>query len=147
MIPTTFDLQNRFQSDVQIKVEGGQKTDPSGSSEISDEAFQQALTEAINKSGIFSKVVASNGDYDLNITIIAVVKPDFAFNMNVSMAANWKIIRANDNEVLFNEIISKPYTANFNSAFTGIARLRIAVEGAGQENIKEGIARLSRLKL
>jgi hypothetical protein len=147
MVPTTFDVQNRHNSALQLMVEGGQETSSMGKSKISDAAFLQALTDAIQLSGVFSTIASSGGDYKLSVVILSVDQPDIGFSFTVKIATNWKLTRLSTQEVVWQDAIANTYKATMGRAFNGGTRLRIATEGAAQENIKEGIARLSRVKL
>jgi hypothetical protein len=141
MVPATFDVQNRHNSAVQLMVEGGQED------KIPDAAFLQALTDAIQRSGVFSAVVPSGGDYKLVVVILALEGPQAGFSFTVKLATNWKLTRLATQEVVWQDAIAKTYNATMGRALFGATRARIATEGAAQENIKEGIDRLSRVKL
>lgn len=55
--------------------------------------------------------------------------------------------KRDSNEVIFQGNVSTTHTATMGEAFAGAKRLRLANEGAARANIKEGLRRLSQLKL
>ena len=56
MTPTAIQTAARHDKTVSLKVSGGQETEAIGKSQISNAAYAQALTDAINNSKIFSSV-------------------------------------------------------------------------------------------
>jgi len=146
MTPASFEIQNKHDASVQLKVEGGQETNPVGFEQISGTNFQQAIADAIRNSGVFSHFKESGADYKLSVGIISVNQPAFGLNVFVSMAAQWKLTRIATGEVVLQEVIIKSSTAGMDKGILGTTRCRKATQGAAQENIKEGIFRLSQLK-
>jgi len=147
MIPVSFVVQNKHDTSVQLRVEGGQDTDPMGTYQISGPNFQQAVADAIRTSGVFSHLKESGADYNLTISIISVNQPAFGMNAIVNMATQWKLTRIATSEIVSQELIIRSSVAGMGKAIIGSTRCRIATQGAAQENIKEGILRLSQLKL
>jgi hypothetical protein len=141
-------LQNKHPFSVSVQAAGGEETNPLWTSEISNEAFAQAIREGIAESGLFRSVItAGDGDYLLEVSIVNVDKPVAGFDMTVNMAASWKLTHVATRKIVFQDVIYKSYTATVGNAFAGIKRLRLAQEGAARENIQEGLNRISRLKL
>ena len=131
-----------------LKVTGGKKTNPMWKSDISSEAFAQAVAESIKQSGVFSAVINQGGsDYRLDITLVKVMSPNFGFNMTTTVVTQWLLTQNASGKVVSEEYISTPFTATVGDAFAGVARVRLANEGAARENIKEGIRRISELQL
>jgi len=147
MIPGEYQVTHRHAHTTSVEVAGGQKTNPAWASQISNPAFEEALTSAIQQSGVFSAVVNAGGaDYQLKVTLVNLDQPMIGFNMTVNAVADWKLISAADKKPVFDEYIATPYTAKVSDAFVGVTRLRLANEGAARANIKEGIRRLSELE-
>jgi hypothetical protein len=67
--------------------------------------------------------------------------------MTVNLTANWKLTHIATRKIVYQDDISKSYTATVGDAFVAIKRLRLAEEGAARENITEGLNRISRLNL
>ena len=148
MIPANYQLTHRHPYSTSVEVTGGQATNPAWTSEISNDAFATAITEAIAQSGVFSTVLNQGGsDYRLKVTLINLDQPMMGFNMTVNAVVGWSLIDVASGQPVFDEFIATPYKATVGDAFAGVKRLRLANEGAARENIKEGIRRLSELDL
>jgi hypothetical protein len=144
----TLALQNRHPFSVNVQVTGGRNTNPLWTSEISDDAFIQAIRESISESGSFRSVVTTgSGDYLLEVIIVNVDKPLIGLDMTVNMTANWKLTHVPSNKIVYQQLIPQRYTATFGDSIVGIKRLRLAEEGAARGNIVEGLTQLSRLNL
>lgn len=147
MVPATFALQHKHPASITVAAEGGHKTNPMEKSQISTEAFVDAVTGAIQKSGVFNSVLqGANANYQLTVLIVSVDQPLFGFDMTVNMSTHWKLTNGK-NEPVFEDFIRSSFKATVGDAFAAITRLRLATEGAARENIKQGIERLSALKL
>ena len=148
MVPSSVDTARRHAQSVGISVTGGQETDAAGKPQISDDAFRQALTEAINRSRTFSRVVqGSGGDYVLTVALFGLDQPSFGFAFTVKMEAGWTLRRASGGAPVWQESIRSEFTATTSDAFAAVTRLRMATEGAARVNIAQGLAKISRLNL
>jgi hypothetical protein len=148
MVVSTFSIQKVFPYSVLVNVLGGKETGAMDKSQISNKAFMQAITESLYKSGLFSEIIhGKNADYLLNVMIFDLAQPNFGFSFTVKMEAVWSLAHADSKKILMRESIRSSYTATAGEAFVGATRLRIATEGAAQENIRLGIKKLSQLNL
>jgi len=148
MIPADYDTPTQHAQTVTVKVGGGQETSAVGKSQISDDAFHRALVEAIGKSRVFSKVIPDQGgDFELNVGIISMEQPSFGLHFTVKMEAGWTLKNAATGQVVWQKAITSQHTATPGDAFVGTERLRLANEGAARNNIRQGLAEISRLKL
>jgi|TARA_Y100000780_G_scaffold210420_1_gene208700 hypothetical protein len=148
MVVSTFSLQKVFPYSVSVNVLGGKETSAMDKSQISNEAFMQAIADSLYKSGLFSKIIhGKNADYLLNVMIFNLAQPSFGFSFTVKMEAVWSLAHADSKKVLMRESVRSSFTATTGDAFAGVTRLRIATEGAAQENIRLGIKKLSQLNL
>lgn len=147
MVPGDYSTARKHAKTVSVQVGGGQETSSMGKSQISDEAFAKALVEAITKSQTFSQVVqGKGGNYQLLVSIISMEQPTFGIDMTVKMEAGWTLKSA-AGQVVWQEAIKSQHTATAGDAFVGTTRLRLANEGAAKNNIKQGLAKISRLNL
>jgi len=136
------------------------------SSGINPDYFKQAVTDAINDSGIFSSIdnsdaadiiipmigadgiypgneLSDNTPYVLNIRIIKVDAPSFSIRMTGSMNVVWTLYRTADKATLLQEIIPSTYTGRaFEGGIIGANRVRVGTEGAARENIRIGMEML-----
>jgi len=148
MVVSTFSLQKVFPYSVSVNVLGGKETSAMDKSQISNEAFMQAIADSLYKSGLFSKIIhGKNADYLLNVMIFNLAQPSFGFSFTVKMEAVWSLAHADSKKVLMRESIRSSFTATVGDAFAAVTRLRIATEGVAQENIRLGIKKLSQLNL
>ncbi|MBP9804279.1 MAG: hypothetical protein KBE22_05165 [Candidatus Accumulibacter sp.] len=148
MTPTAIQTAARHDKTVSLKVSGGQETEAIGKSQISNAAYAQALTDAINNSKIFSSVIQGNGgDYLLTVTIFNMDQPSFGLTFTVKMEAGWQLKRVSDGSMVWQESIKSENTATTGDAFAAVTRLRLATEGAARKNIEQGLSRISALKL
>ena len=130
-----------------VVVAGGSETSALGKSQISNEAFQQAIVMSIEKNKTFSSVVkGSAGDYQLAVTVISMDQPSFGFSFTVKMEAAWSLKKA-DGTVVMQESIKSEGTAGATEAFAGVERLRLANEYAARANIAAALEKIGKLSL
>jgi len=145
MIPTTIDAGVKHAQTTSVVVAGGSETSALGKSQISNEAFQQAIVASIEKAKTFSSVVkAPGGDYQLAVTVISMDQPSFGFSFTVKMEAAWSLKKA-DGTVVMQETIKSEGTAGATDAFAGAERLRLANEAAARNNISAALAKIGKL--
>ena len=130
-------------SEVSVAVSGGSATSSMGESQISDDAFAQALRDSIEKSGLFTKASASGARYKLTAFIGKVDQPMFGFSMTVKMEVSYTLTDTQSNKTVWSKEIQSEHTAKAGEAFAGATRLRLANEGAARENIQQAIAAMS----
>lgn len=146
MTPTAIQTIHRHTESVTLAVGGGQETSSIGKSQISDTAFAEALSNAIISSKVFSSVIKGNGgDTILTATIFNIDQPSFGFSFTVKMEVGWTLKRANTGAILWQESIRSEHTATTSDALAGVARLRLANEGAAKNNIAEALRKISAL--
>lgn len=130
-----------------VVVAGGSETSALGKSQISNDAFQQAIVASIEKNKTFSSVVkGANGDYRLAVTVVSLDQPSFGFSFTVNMEAAWSLKKA-DGTVVMQESIKSEGKAGATEAFAGVERLRLANEAAARNNIAAGLGKLGALNL
>ena len=148
MVPDSYEIIKKRPDSVSVKVTGGQETSAMWKTQISNDAFAQALVEAIGKSQTFSKVIQGSGaDYLLTVNLFSMEQPTFGGAFTVKMEAGWALKRADSGATVWQEAIRSEYTATMGEAFVGSKRLRLATEGAARKNIAEGLAKISKLNL
>lgn len=146
MTPTEFQVTNKHAQSVALTVDGGKETGALGKSQIPNDAFAQAITDAITNSKTFSSVVkGSGGDMLLTVSIFNIDQPSFGLSFTVKMEAGWTLKRADTGAVIWQESIKSEHTATVSDAFAGITRLRLANEGAAKANIAQGLSKISAL--
>ncbi|MES2535013.1 MAG: hypothetical protein V4632_03985 [Pseudomonadota bacterium] len=148
MTPASIKTTNQHAKSASVAVAGGQETDATGKSKISNVVFTQALTDSIKNSKVFSSIIQGKGaDYLLTVTMFNMDQPSFGASFTVKMEAGWTLQRADTGAVVWQESIKSEHTAMMSDAFVGVERLRLATEGAAKNNISLGLSKISTLKL
>jgi len=133
--------------DVSVAVSGGKETTTMGASQISDDAFAQALRDSIAKSGLFKAVAPSGGRYRLTAFIGKVDQPMMGFSMTVKMEVSYTLLDSQSGKTVWSKNIASEHTAKPSEAFAGVTRLRLANEGAAKANIQQAITEISTIQL
>jgi hypothetical protein len=129
-----------------VVVAGGSDTSSLGKSQISNDAFRQAIAASIEQSKTFSAVVqGKGGDYQLGVTVISMDQPSFGLSFTVKMEAAWSLKKA-DGTPVWQDSIKSEGTATTGDAFAGVERLRIANEKAAQANIAAALGKIGQLQ-
>ena len=126
-----------------FSVDGGEKTNPLWTSEISNEAFKEAVKLSLSNQGLLSE----NGEYQLKVKLLQVDQPLFGLDLEVTTNVNYVLTDTKTNKVVLDEVIVAPYTATMGDAFVAIKRLRLANEGSGRSNIEGFLKKLSALNI
>lgn len=136
MIPDAFTIAAKHPFSVSIKATGIQEQINGGEVNISNESLYHALSESITRSQVFSRVERGKADYVLTVTIMMFdLKPGPPIDFNVNIEAGWKLTRSDTGEVIWQSPVRSSYTAT----------IRKAVEGVMRDNIRVGVANISRL--
>ena len=138
---------------------------------LTTEYFEQAVTDTLVTSGIFSDIDNSrtadvvmpmigvsgtfpgiknnsSAQYLLKIRILKVDTPSFSIRMTVGMKAIWTLYDAAGKTELLHEKINSTYTGGvFEGGVIGANRVRVAMEGAARENIHIGMGMLESMSL
>jgi hypothetical protein len=145
MVPTAAIAGTQHKASTSVVVAGGSETSALGKSQISNEAFQQAIVQSIEKNKTFSTVVkGAGGDYQLTVTVISMDQPSFGLSFTVKMEAAWSLKKA-DGTVVMQETIKSEGTAGAMEAFAGTERLRLANEYAARANIAAALEKVGKL--
>ena len=138
----------KYPYSVSISTSGGGETSATGYTNIPNEDLASAIEESITKSGLFSSVIKGNSaDYKLSVSLVSMSKPMFGFSFKIDMEMAWSLVNARTGDVVMRESIKSSYTATAGEAFAAVTRIRIAVEGATQNNIRQGLQKIAALSL
>jgi hypothetical protein len=108
--------------------------------------FQQALGDALVRSGLFT--IATNGTPDYRLRVEAKASaPAAGFNMTARVGGGWKLQDARTGRVLMDDFLTGSHRATVGDAFVGTTRVRLALEGAARDFIRQGLERLGRVEL
>jgi hypothetical protein len=145
MVPTAAVAGIQHAKTTSVVVAGGSETSALGKSQISNDAFRQAIVQSIEKNKTFSSVVkGTTGDYQLAVTVVNMDQPSFGFSFTVKMEAAWSLKKA-DGTVVMQEVIKSEGTAGATEAFAGTERLRLANEYAARNNIAAALDKIGKL--
>jgi len=139
MVPATFETTTKHPYSVSVVVAGIQEAIGAGELQVSEEALNQALVESVAKSQIFARTAQKNdADYVLTVFIMNIdrkIGPPFDFTVNVE--SGWNLKRADTGMAVWQESVRSSHTAT----------IREALDGAVRNNIKQGLEKISGLKL
>lgn len=149
MVPTSLGPVSKHTQSISLNVTGGSPTSAAGASQISNEDYTTALTQAIEQSGLFAKVIPPGqaGDYHLEISIVRLQQPMMGFSMTATIETNWTLTRISDHSVVWQKAITTSHTTKTSEALAGVKRLRLATEGSARDNIQDAIQQMSALNL
>lgn len=147
MVATPATLVHRNSSSVAVAVTGGKETNPLWTSQISNDAFAQALRDSIQKSGLFGSVTDGGANYKLDAFLGKVDQPMFGLSLTVKMEVSYTLVDTRSGKTVWQKDVASQYTAHPSEAFAAVKRLRLANEGAARANIQEALADMSTLSL
>lgn len=148
MTTTSVASSKKLPFSVSVKTGGGSETNPLWSADISDDDLRAAIEKSITQTALFKEVVkGKTGDYELSVSIVKLSKPTFGAAFTVDMEAGWSLVKLSDNSVAMRRVVKSTYTGGAFDSLVGTTRLRMAVEGAARNNIKQGLEAVSALNL
>jgi hypothetical protein len=131
---------------VTIRTTGGRATNPLHTSQISNEAFEKALTAEILRSGVLRPVYDEVADYHLHVHLVEIAQPFWGWlDMTVTIFADWSLYDVETGRLVWERRVESEYTATGDDSQWGIRRLRLANEGSARHNIVEGVLALARV--
>lgn len=126
-------------------VTGGSETNPLWASKVSSEDLKSALTSSLEAAELLSNKEAPR--YILDAKMLALDQPLLGLDLTVTSKIGYTITDSKSNAVVYDEVITAPYTAEFGDSLVAIRRLRLANEGAIRNNITQLITELRDLKV
>jgi hypothetical protein len=130
---------------VAIKVTGGSDGTAVTASQVTNADFAADLAKSLKHARIFGKVLpggSADAVFQLEVTIAPLEPPAIGESMTATVEANWTLTRVSNGYMLWQKKISASHTTGAKEAFTGIERVQLAIEGAVQANIKDGVSQL-----
>jgi len=148
MVPETVSIEKTHPYSVSVEVTGGRATEPTGTPQIANEAFDEAITESLAKAEAFAKIQDDkSGNYELNVIIFKVQHPSSGTSASVTMETGWTLTNRLTGKIVWQKAIRSTYTASNDSDPSFVGRLKKATEGAAKDNIKQGVTEITRLNL
>jgi len=115
------------------EVIGGKKTNPAWTSEVSNEAFLEALKQSLQ---VHTMLSSGDARLKLNAELLELDQPLFGTSFTVTAVVHYTLTNVSTGEVIFDRNVTTPYTASFGDALYAAKRLRLANEGAIRKNIQ-----------
>jgi hypothetical protein len=138
--PQTAPYPSKLQSAMCVgTVTGGEETNPLWVSKVGNEDFRAALTNSMHEAGLIGAPNACA--YPLDVHLLGLSQPAFAFNMTVESHVNYKVHDKAGTPVLLTTVNAR-FTAPFDDAILGVVRLKHANEGSIRENIRQFLTQL-----
>ncbi len=143
-LPCALSYDRALQHAVDITTtSGGKETNPLLTSEISIEAFSEAVKSSLMNQGLY----AAGGRYQLQIHMNETTLDRVMDIFTVTTHVRYILTDSSTDTVVLDETIAAPNTAMLSDAFYGPKRLRLANEGSGKKNITRLLIKLSELEI
>lgn len=124
------------------RVGGGEAPDPMMVySAVGAKELEGALREALGKFGYLSPD-ANDAPYRLQAFLVDMRRPGVGITMVATSLIRYKLVRARDASVLYDDIVTASARKTGSDAFVGAERHRMAVEGSIRANIAQFLANL-----
>lgn len=117
-------------------VEGGKKTNPLWTSEVSSEDFAEALRQSFSAHAMLA---SDSGTYRLDANLENLKQPAIGIDMKVTATIAYTLTEVATGDIVYEDTIETPYTAQFSDSFVAVKRLQLANEGSIKTNIAEMI--------
>ena len=149
MVSTSMGVMTNHAESLSLNVTGGSETSVEGAPPFSIADFASALGQSIQQCGLFAKIIPAGqaSDYQLEVAIVSLQQPVPGFAMTVGIETNWTLIHLRDHAVIWRQVITTIRTASTGEAYDGATRLRLAMEVAARDNIKDALTQISALTL
>lgn len=148
LVPETYQIKVRHSGAVRIVVDGGREASFMAGPWISNEVFSGALEDAIDKSGLFTRVVkGSDAVFRVEVVLQRLLRPAGGGAMEAQLSALWVLRTVNPERVVWQDLIATTGVTSAFESFSGITRITMAIERAGKKNIQRGVQEMSLLEL
>ena len=143
------DVANKYNPfSLHVQARGGTETGALDSSNISDADLKAAIENAVIQSKVFKSIVqGADGDYELSVSVVSLAKPMFGGTFTVDLETAWSLTKAGDRSVVMRKSFNTSGTATMGDALVAVTRLRMAVENAARESIRQGIKAISEIDI
>jgi len=148
MVPDDFEAsaakpESPFHRSIALeRVGGGEAPDPMMVySAVGAKELEEALHQALRKFEYLS-VDDQAAPFRLHAFLVDMRRPGVGITMVATSLVRYKLIRARDRNVVYDDVVTASATKTGSDAFVGAERHRMAVEGAIRANIAEFLASL-----
>ena len=133
-----------------IKVTGGSDGTADTTSEVQNSYFSTHLTKSLQHARLFAKILpagSADATFRLEVTITPLEPPSIGEEMTATVETSWTLTRISNGYAVWQKKISASHTTGAKEAFTGVERVHLAIEGAVDANIKDGVDQLGSASL
>jgi hypothetical protein len=142
----SFSVEKRHAATVSVEIKDIRQIDSPVKFDV--HPFTDEVVNAIESSGVFSAVVASEkADYQLTVTIFRFQVPRGGTTVSANMEMGWILTKKNSTTAIWQEAIEGSGTREFSDSFLWHTRAVRAMTDAKHQAIKTGITKLSQLSL
>ncbi len=124
-------------------VRGGSSTSPWGSPQIANEDFESALSASLQAAGALA--VQDDTSLYLDAELLSIEHPKGALDMPAHVTVRYRLLDPGREAPLYDHSLRSGYVVPARAAFTGVKRVRLAIEGAIRDNIAIMIRGLTEL--
>ena len=149
MVPDHVSLKHRLSGDVAVSVTGNREGSAVGASQISNEVFARAMSAAITKSGLFSRVEPPGARARFKL-VAFIGKADQQLqgpSQTVKLTVSYQLLDAPTGDTLWAKNVESQYTSTDGGYLAVVRRLRLANEGAVRDNIQQMLTGVSTLEI
>lgn len=126
-----------------MTVGGGEETNPWATSKVASEDLQEALRLSLSQHGFLAPDRAG-APYRLSAFLIDLKQPGGGYTLTVDSVVRY-VLEKRDGDVVFDDLVTASYKANFSESVIAIERLRLANEGSIKANIGRFLESLRKL--
>jgi hypothetical protein len=127
-------------------VTGGKETNPMWISNVASSDFERALEASLRNAGLLS-ANRQGSRFTLTAHMLKLDQPFMGASMTVTATVQYSLIERATGKEVFARTLATPFTAEWNSSFLGVERLKLANEGAARTNIQTLIDALMSARL
>lgn len=147
MVPENVSVGRSHPGALRVRAKGTGRTLGVGAALVSGSNLERAVTEAIESSGLFGRVVSGDGsDWELGVTVLECELPSASLEMTAEAVIEWRLIGA-DGAPLWQDTIRTTSLATSDDASAFEDRGPMAVQGAVQKNIRRALVAIGGLQL
>ncbi len=149
MVPDHVTLVHRLAGDVSVSVTGNREGSAVGASVISNDAFAKAISVAVDRFSLFSRVepAGARSRYKLIAFVGQTDQQIEGPAQTVKMKVSYQLIDAPTGNTLWAQNIESRYTSTDGGYLAVVKRLRLANEGAARDNIQQMLHGISTLEI
>lgn len=154
MVPKSFEVTHQHGCPILLDAKG--QPDPwIGDARISDKSWRDAITTAIEESGLFPEVVhagtvptgAPGLPYELQVDVVELQEPELELEMLARLKVAWRLVDTATGNVVWERTITSRGRIDPEASWSMSERGLMAIQRAVRLNLEAGLERLSQVQL